>query len=159
MKSEQRKDYCSMDCWNLAKRKHFGYICKKCGEEFHGTGGHSNNYCSQKCYWESMEISDELLKLHARESTQRYRREHPDWYRAVKQKRRALEKGAEGSFSGEEWKALVEKHKGKCAICKEKKKLTVDHKKPLSKGGTNYIENIQPLCIGCNSRKKDKDIV
>ena len=53
----------------------------------------------------------------------------------------------------EEWEALKRKHDNRCAHCKESKPLTKDHILPLSAGGTDYIQNIQPLCRNCNSRK------
>ncbi len=31
--------------------------------------------------------------------------------------------------------------------------LTVDHIKPKSKGGLDELDNYQPMCAGCNSRK------
>ena len=33
--------------------------------------------------------------------------------------------------------------------------LTVDHIKPKSKGGTNELDNYQPMCLTCNQKKKD----
>lgn len=32
---------------------------------------------------------------------------------------------------------------------------TIDHKIPLSRGGTNDLENLQPMCGECNRRKRD----
>ena len=36
-----------------------------------------------------------------------------------------------------------------------KVKLTVDHKKPLAKGGTDEMSNLQTLCWDCNANKND----
>jgi len=46
--------------------------------------------------------------------------------------------------------------KNKCQECGSLEKITIDHIKPLSKGGTNHIDNLQPLCKKCNSTKQDK---
>lgn len=33
--------------------------------------------------------------------------------------------------------------------------MTIDHIKPISKGGKNVVENLQPMCNRCNEAKKD----
>jgi 5-methylcytosine-specific restriction endonuclease McrA len=58
-----------------------------------------------------------------------------------------------GSYSEQEWTELKAKYCNRCLCCGEVKPLTVDHVVPLSKGGSNLIENIQPLCKPCNSAK------
>lgn len=56
----------------------------------------------------------------------------------------------------QEWTSLREKNNNACIFCGSKRKLSKDHIVPLSKGGTDLISNIQPLCQSCNSRKHNK---
>lgn len=37
-----------------------------------------------------------------------------------------------------------------------KTERVIDHKIPLSKGGSNHLNNLWLLCKGCDTRKKDK---
>lgn len=43
---------------------------------------------------------------------------------------------------------------GSCVYCGATDKLTVDHIKPRKLGGTNELDNLQCLCLSCNSSKK-----
>ena len=74
------------------------------------------------------------------------------------QKRKARKLGAGGSFTAEEFQALCEKAGNRCLCCGSSGPLTIDHIVPLSRGGSNNIENIQPLCQSCNSSKGTKTI-
>lgn len=74
-------------------------------------------------------------------------------------KYRALKKGVDGSFTLIEWELLKKQYGHRCPICNRNEpniKLTIDHIIPLSRGGSNYIENIQPLCQSCNVKKHTK---
>ncbi len=93
-----------------------------------------------------------------KEIVDKCRKAHPEYNTTIKNNRRALEANVEGTHTSKEWKELCEKYNNKCLCCKSQTKLTRDHIVPLSKGGTNYISNIQPLCLSCNSSKKQKII-
>jgi 5-methylcytosine-specific restriction endonuclease McrA len=68
---------------------------------------------------------------------------------------RARRRGIPGKIRVSEWIELCEQHNNCCAFCGQEVSLTIDHIVPLSKGGANTIDNLQPLCWPCNSRKRN----
>ena len=64
-----------------------------------------------------------------------------------------------GSYTAQEWRELCQRYGNRCLSCgRTNVKLTVDHVIPLIRGGTNSIDNIQPLCGVCNSKKGTREI-
>lgn len=64
-------------------------------------------------------------------------------------------------FTDYEEKTIYAKYNGCCAICGKPvkfDKLTIDHKTPLSKGGTDEIDNLQLSCWMCNQFKGNMDM-
>mgnify|MGYP006921324890 CR=1 FL=1 len=136
-------DYCKKECWESKSK----FKKKK------------RHYCSMACYakdrkenW-AREEQPTYKGMTPYESHRKYVKNNPERIAHLKARRYAREKNAEGSHTFEEWQELCKKFNNKCAKCKENKKLTKDHIKPLSECGTDYISNIQPLCRSCNSRK------
>jgi 5-methylcytosine-specific restriction endonuclease McrA len=68
-----------------------------------------------------------------------------------------------GTHDEDEWLLLVYLCKERCVICGVHKSdlignvFTKDHVLPISLGGSDAIDNIQPLCRHCNSGKRDID--
>lgn len=72
---------------------------------------------------------------------------------------RAKSRASGGSFTQEEWNALLKSTGHCCLRCgRSDVKLTVDHVVPVTLGGTGDIANIQPLCHSCNASKNNKII-
>lgn len=81
-------------------------------------------------------------------------------------RRRARMLAADGSFTTEEWLDLLAQFP-KCPDCdrrwedipippNRRSVITRDHIVAISKGGSNDIGNIKPLCYSCNSRKGNR---
>jgi 5-methylcytosine-specific restriction endonuclease McrA len=88
-----------------------------------------------------------------------WRKANPEAWRAQVQARKARVANAEGRHTGEELKALLKQQNWRCGYCQRsiRTKYSVDHIQPLSRGGSNWITNIQLLCQSCNSAKQDAD--
>ena len=138
--------------------------CDYCGKKYKTKKSCFNkkkkHYCSSECYakdrkenWKTKEQPAWKGGITQYESNKKYRKNHPDRIAHLKARRYARKKGAKGSHTLKEWEELKKNYNYRCVYCGKKKKLTKDHIIPLSKGGSDYIRNIQPLCKSCNSKK------
>jgi len=79
-----------------------------------------------------------------------------DRYYEARQKRKKRLAAARllGTHTKNEWESLKKSLDFRCAKCGEKGwHLDKDHIVPLYLGGSDGIDNIQPLCAPCNARK------
>lgn len=94
-----------------------------------------------------------------------YNRQH---YEANKEKyheyarnRRARQRNAEGEHTFEDVWAMAESQDWLCAFCEEPlfAEYHVDHLQPLSRGGSNFPQNLAVTCPTCNLRKGAKTLM
>lgn len=83
---------------------------------------------------------------------------NPDAYIAQLHLRRSRKLGAEGTYGPEDVKRMLHAQSGLCngCSCEIWVKYTVDHMMPLSRGGSNWPNNLQLLCKRCNSSKNNR---
>jgi len=91
----------------------------------------------------------------------KYKETHPEQVKIHSIQRRARKRQATGSYTAEEWRNLCAYYNFTCLACGKSEpeiQLTPDHIVPLARGGTNSIDNIQPLCKRCNQSKNARTI-
>lgn len=114
---------------------------------------HSNNKEKSKAYnaaW--FAANPEKARLLAK----KWRENNPGMKAVYQSKRRSRLSLKTGNHTDDQWKSLVEQYNHQCLRCGSRCcKLTRDHVIPIIKGGSNAIDNIQPLCGHCNSAKGD----
>jgi 5-methylcytosine-specific restriction endonuclease McrA len=91
-----------------------------------------------------------------RELTKDWLSRNPEWLKHKLAQRAALRRGAPGSHTQEEWLSLCARYDNKCAYCRSDARLSRDHVMPLTRGGTDNIDNILPACQPCNSSKGNR---
>lgn len=94
----------------------------------------------------------------ARQMMKEWTRTHREEEATHAANREARKKGAGGSHTPEQWKALLASYHGKCVYCGAKAD-TRDHVDPIAGGGTNDIDNIVPACKLCNTKKRTTPVL
>lgn len=105
--------------------------------------------------WKSKEGNRLLANARAMD----WQKRNPEKKRVQRENRRAREIGAVGYYFSEHvtWHWLVQD--GKCAYCNcqlNKDEFHVDHILPLTRGGSNWTQNLSLACPRCNLSKSNK---
>ena len=123
--------------------------CRECKKMFLPNFGNRNQqiYCSIKCRekWNRKWVN---LTEHAKA-----RKRHDV------SNRKHIVRANGGRFTLQEWEQIKKDYNYTCIGCGRKEpeiKLVRDHIFPIAKGGKHCRENIQPLCISCNCKKRDR---
>lgn len=96
-----------------------------------------------------------------KELNRKWYKDHPEKTRAKNRKYKSRKRGNGGVITVLQEKELYKFYNFTCLCCERREpevKMTLDHVLPISKGGKNVIENAQPLCKSCNSRKNNRHI-
>lgn len=176
-----KRVYCSHECMvNAYTKTRRTLVCESCGKEFNVPDRPSRNnarYCSKSCMGNGKSGENHWNYQHGMkwcpDKEIAYRKKYmSDPINKKKAKIRAYlgkikrrNANVVGGHSFLEWIELLKKHDNKCFYCGVRmtkkigdKQRTRDHIVPISKGGTDNIENIVPACRSCNSSKGTKAV-
>lgn len=96
--------------------------------------------------WRAKQLAEKGDEHRARET---------EWAKAYRDRKAAA--GPEPTDA--EKAALFAEYAGDCAYCSTGKAECLEHVQPLTRGGTNAIENRVPSCMRCNNIKKDRPLL
>jgi len=124
---------------------------------------------NQRQYYKDIELTRKRRREYAKNNPARVSAavrkwvvNNPEKKRAVNRRARVRRLSAEGNHTIADVRRLFALQGEKCAACRCRiyhsgsLKYEVDHVLPLSKGGSDYPNNLQLLCLSCNRRKTNK---
>ena len=127
--------------------------CRGCWNAYHRERYKTSPEEGRKKVARWQTANPEKARAKARRTVAKACAAHPERQKARKHARRAA-----GSFTAEEWLALLEASGGRCRWCDEPIEGSphADHVVPLSRGGVGTIDNVVVSCAPCNLSKGAK---
>lgn len=154
----QKKIYCEQN----KEKIRAGYL-----DWYHNRCDKKRHY-KQTCEWREKNSArykqrnreSYLTNIEPRKEAARARyRTHKHLWSVYAENRIARKKSASGSFTAEQWQAKCAYFGFCCYLCHVSlinQEVHIEHRIPLSRGGTSWIANIAPACRQCNLRKHTK---
>lgn len=164
--------YCSHACLSWIKNgnteiRKLPTTCAQCGRPMEGKRAGAI-YCTKACKNRACDLrrgrDDAARYLKERERriayATAYAKANPQVGQRAKRRRKAQIAGA-GTFrvSARDWRRLCLRYGDRCAYCRKRGALTMDHILPISRGGRHSIGNLIPACASCNASKNDRTIM
>jgi 5-methylcytosine-specific restriction endonuclease McrA len=163
----RERNFCSPECFHISRK---GYIPWNKGTHIQTNTGKTHYKKGDVRIVGNKFRVGKATSQKQKESVRKVGKTNPHWkggetvgkenrkeYFLLKANQRRVQKlGNGGSHTLKEWKELKKKYNFSCLMCGKKEPdvtLSKDHVIPLHYGGTDSIENIQPLCRSCNSKK------
>lgn len=121
--------------------------------------GHERKIARTRAHWLYLWNARESLAKKRYMAVKRWRQRHPDesraqWRKTAAQKRQAGRDRAEDL--PDDYRDFAYEVCGRLCLRCGSDDVTIDHVVPCSRGGKNLLENLQVLCLSCNSRKHAK---
>lgn len=125
---------------------------------------------SKKYYHSHKDVASEYHRKRYLEQTERFKemamayRKTPSGILTTRRhslNRISWKKGAKYSITKIKMEKILLKAGGKCTYCSipiSETNFSIDHIKPLSKGGSNHANNLVASCRTCNARKNAKPL-
>ena len=160
--------HCSRKCRIRTTLK----ICALCKVEYFPGAAYAENskFCSNKCRFDKFNKAQKRIAKnphlkwcsagkHTFASISNKRSSCNDCRKIDTQIRQLRARHAKGSFTFEQWREKIKLWGNRCYLCSESlidKKVHIEHRIPISRGGSNWIANIAPACAPCNMSKHAK---
>ncbi len=164
----EEKKYCSRKC----RIKGIYKVCTVCGKQYlaHATYAATSKFCSNDCRFIKFNSAQSALAKnpnlrwcsagkHTFTSKSDKRSSCNDCGKIDTQIRQLRSRKAKGKFTFEQWQEKIKFWGGRCYLCLNsltQKAMQIEHRIPISRGGTNWIANIAPACVRCNASKHNK---